>query len=144
MRPATKAASPRREKRTSSSPSHLGSEIDFRRSEWLIRKICDLFDVDSEDAYEIAPELTGQGHALGKCEAYDRPYDQHRRSVPEFRVLFVLPLARAKSGPTSMPLAIPATSPLVFEPWRRPARSSSAQVSALKSRGITAARPAVA
>jgi hypothetical protein len=26
---------------------------------------------------EIAPELTGQGLALRKCEAYDRPYDQH-------------------------------------------------------------------
>jgi hypothetical protein len=27
--------------------------------------------------FEVAPELTGQGLALGKCEAYDRPYDQH-------------------------------------------------------------------
>jgi len=25
---------------------------------------------------EIAPELTGQGLSLRKCEAYDRPYDQ--------------------------------------------------------------------
>jgi hypothetical protein len=29
---------------------------------------------------EIAPELTGQGLALRKCEAYDRPYDQHHGS----------------------------------------------------------------
>ena len=28
-------------------------------------------------AVEIAPELTGQGLPLRKCEAYDRPYDQH-------------------------------------------------------------------
>ena len=28
-------------------------------------------------AAEIAPELIGQGLALRKCEAYDRPYDQH-------------------------------------------------------------------
>jgi len=30
------------------------------------------------DSYrEIAPEVTGQGLPLRKCEAYDRPYDQH-------------------------------------------------------------------
>ena len=28
-------------------------------------------------ALEIAPEVTGQGLPLRKCEAYDRPYDQH-------------------------------------------------------------------
>ena len=26
---------------------------------------------------EIAPELTGEGLPLRKCEAYDRVYDQH-------------------------------------------------------------------
>jgi hypothetical protein len=26
---------------------------------------------------EIAPELTGQGLPLSKCEAYNRVYDQH-------------------------------------------------------------------
>ena len=33
-----------------------------------------------EQVAEIAPELTGQGLPLSKCEAYDRPYDQHPRS----------------------------------------------------------------
>ena len=30
-----------------------------------------------EEAPEIAPELTGQGLPLIKCEAYNRVYDQH-------------------------------------------------------------------
>jgi len=29
---------------------------------------------------EIAPELTGHGLPLAKCEAYNRVYDQHARS----------------------------------------------------------------
>jgi hypothetical protein len=29
---------------------------------------------------EIAPELTGHGLPLVKCEAYNRVYDQHVRS----------------------------------------------------------------
>ena len=30
--------------------------------------------------YEIAPELTGHGLPLSKCEAYNRVYDQRSRS----------------------------------------------------------------
>ena len=30
-----------------------------------------------EGTGEIAPELTGQGLPLSKCEAYNRVYDQH-------------------------------------------------------------------
>jgi hypothetical protein len=33
-----------------------------------------------ETRNEIAPQLTGQGLPLRKCEAYDRPYDQPLRS----------------------------------------------------------------
>jgi hypothetical protein len=32
------------------------------------------------DQVEIAPELTGHGLPLAKCEAYNRVYDQHARS----------------------------------------------------------------
>ena len=31
------------------------------------------------EAREIAPELTGHGLPLAKCEAYNRVYDQHAR-----------------------------------------------------------------
>jgi hypothetical protein len=34
------------------------------------------FATDPEDASEIAPELTGHGLPLSKCEAYNRVYDQ--------------------------------------------------------------------
>jgi hypothetical protein len=34
----------------------------------------------TESRIEIAPELTGHGLPLGKCEAYNRVYDQFYQS----------------------------------------------------------------
>src|SRR5215467_10097369 len=37
-------------------------------------------EVTGNDLLEIAPELTGHGLPLGKCEAYNRVYDQFYQS----------------------------------------------------------------
>jgi transcriptional regulator with XRE-family HTH domain len=37
-------------------------------------------DIEEEMLDEIAPELTGHGLPLVKCEAYNRVYDRHVRS----------------------------------------------------------------
>jgi hypothetical protein len=36
-----------------------------------------VFTARGQDPREFAPELTGQGLPLSKCEAYNRVYDQH-------------------------------------------------------------------
>jgi hypothetical protein len=36
--------------------------------------------LDNGGVFEIAPELTGHGLPLGKCEAYNRVYDQFYQS----------------------------------------------------------------
>ena len=40
-------------------------------------RVMGILFVTAENGSEIAPEVTGPGLALSKCEAYDRPYDQH-------------------------------------------------------------------
>jgi len=45
-----------------------------------MRKVINPINTDSRLADEIAPELTGHGLPLGKCEAYNRVYDQFYQS----------------------------------------------------------------
>jgi hypothetical protein len=48
------------------------------RGQWQVRLYCWFVRYDLEA--EIAPELTGHGLPLSKCEAYNRVYDQFQRS----------------------------------------------------------------
>lgn len=48
---------------------------------WRHRFTTELVNLDVPDTVpEVAPELTGPGLPLAKCEAYNRVYDQHARS----------------------------------------------------------------
>jgi hypothetical protein len=56
-----------------SAPTPLRQDFDAPQVRGLARKTKD-------GPHEIAPELTAHGLPLGKCEAYNRVYDQFYQS----------------------------------------------------------------
>jgi hypothetical protein len=55
------------------------SAVSARHARAVIH-LCNRNIISPEASSEIAPELTGHGLPLGKCEAYNRVYDQFYQS----------------------------------------------------------------
>jgi tripartite-type tricarboxylate transporter receptor subunit TctC len=62
----------------SNSPYGLGGPKGMAPE--IVKVLHDAFRKGLDDPSEIAPELTGHGLPLSKCEAYNRVYDQFYQS----------------------------------------------------------------